>query len=203
MLAGGKEYVGCAKGITAAERCDPLIVFGGERFRSRTAQDSATRFFDAFEKCIVKNAARERERLKRQRGSDEVVAGREAKFVDDSGAEIQRVDASLTEIIDGLGAEELAANLVMWAGFLFDEHDVASGGGKAKGDHGARGTTADDEMIDTAKRDANGVLLRLTQRRAGKSGWMETSSGLRHAAAHIRRQSSGMKERAIDTGPSC
>ncbi len=35
-------------------------------------------------------------------------------------AEIERLDAGLVEIVDGFAAEELAADLVMRAGFLFE-----------------------------------------------------------------------------------
>jgi hypothetical protein len=54
-----------------------------------------------------------------------------------------------------------------------------------------------------ALRDRYGAFFRLTQRRAGQTGLIAMSPACRPAAAHIRRQSSGMKERAIDTGPSC
>ena len=90
--------------------------------------------------------------------------------MDGCGAEIQRVDAGLVKIVDGLAAEELAADLVMRAGFFFEEYYAAARGGEAEGDHGARGTAANNEVVDVASRRGHGVLLRLTQSRAGKTG---------------------------------
>ena len=170
MLAGGKEDVGRAERIAAAERSDPMIAVGNERFDRRAAEDLAAVFFGAREQGCVENAARERERLKGKGCGDRFAAGGKAKGADGRGAKIQRVNAGLMEIVDGLAAEELAADFVMRAGFFFDEHDVAACGGEAQGDHGAGGSAADDEMIDVANGGGHCVLLRLTQRRAGKKG---------------------------------
>ena len=73
----------------------------------------AATFFGAFKKGCVENAARERERIEGERSGDCLVAGGKTKNADGRGAEIQRVDASLVEIIDGLAAEEFAAYLMV------------------------------------------------------------------------------------------
>jgi len=79
------------------------------------------------------------------------------------------------------------------------------------------GTSTDNEVVDmegggatsrgAAILDTHGVFLRLTQRRAGQEGRMETARRsilvLRPAALDIRCQSLGTKERAMETGPSC
>ncbi len=185
-----------------------MIIVGNERFDSHAAKDLAAAFFGATEQRSVKNMARERERLKRQRSSDGLVAGRKTKSADGCGSKIQRVHAGLVEIVDCLAAEEFTTDLMMRTGFFFKEDNAAACGGQADGGHGAGGSAADDEMVDVSRlsvatRDRHGLLLRLTQRRAGKKGSMETSRRSRPASEHIRRQSSGMKERAMETGPSC
>src|ERR1700733_7139345 len=173
-----------------------MIDVGGERFNGCTALDLAAIFFDACEKCAVKNAARKRERMKGQRGGDGAVAGREAKIADDVSTKLEGVNAGLVEIIDGFTAEEFAADFVVQAGFLFNEHHVATRGGEAEGDHRASGAPAKHKVVDVENGRVHGVFLRLTQRRAGKDGWMETSSGCRPASAQISCQSLGMNERA-------
>ena len=88
--------------------------------------------------------------------------------------------------------------------FLFKQNDGAASSGQAQSGHGAGWAAADDQIINAAKHCGAGrAFLRLTQRRAGLDGWMENASRLMPAAAHIRCQSWGTKERVIETGPSC
>ena len=175
VLAGGKENIGGAEAVAAIERSDPIVPLGNERFDRRAAHDLTAILFGAREQGRVQNAARERERMKGKTCGDRFACGGKTKILDGYGAEIEWVYANLAQIFDCLAAQELAADLVMRAGFLFEEQGVVASRGKADSGHGACGTASDDEVIDdacpsAARRGVQSVFLRLTQRRAGKTG---------------------------------
>ena len=116
---------------------------------------------------------------------------------------LRSADGNALEISDGFGAEEFAADFVMRCRLLLDERDFVSGGSQSKSQHRASRATTDDEMIDEASHQWARCLIRPTQSRAGVKLWMVISDLFNPASAHILRQSSGMKARAMETGPSC
>jgi len=93
--------------------------------------------------------------------------------------------------------------------FLFEQSHRTSGGGEADSDHGAGKTCSDNEVVESLRKLGHGEVLsgcgfrRETQRRAGVKGCMRMLTSCRPAARQMRCQSSGTKERAIETGPSC
>ena len=127
----------------------------------------------------------------------------ESQPLNGMSAEIERLDAGLAKIMDGLSAEEFAADFVVRLTLFFDQHDFAAGGSKAHGDHRPGQAAADYEILYRLVSRHRSGFFRPTQRRAGVNPSITISFSRSPAAAHMFRQSSGTNARAKETGPSC
>ena len=109
MLAGGKKDVWRA-GFAVADRGQPRVAVG---MSDSTAMPRRTwhPFLRRARAGCIQNAARERKRLK-GKGASMTLPPTKAQIANDGSAEIERVDAGLTQIVDGFAAEKLAADLV-------------------------------------------------------------------------------------------
>ena len=118
-----------------------------------STSDLAAAFGCPREQSFIKRGPRERDSAEKEEAMQPLFSPDDSRTLPNDGAsKIERRDAGLVEIVDGFGAEELAADLVMRAGLLFQQHNLAPGGGEAQGNHGAGGPAPDDQVVNAARR---------------------------------------------------
>ena len=96
------------------------------------------------ERCI-KRLARERGCGKRQGSLRGAPGSGKANVVDGHGAKRGHIDAERMQVLKGLTAEELSADLMARCGFAFDQRDASSLAGKRDRSGTACHSTTEDE----------------------------------------------------------
>jgi len=124
--------------------------------------------------------------------------------MDGHGAEGAQVNAQGVEIGYRFAAQEFTADLGMRGGGLLDELNRPAAARKKNGESSAGGSAANDERLRFAARSGSGHgFTRATQRRPGGVAKMRTGNRASPARSMAPRQSSAVKLRRMETGPSC
>src|SRR5690606_3553665 len=153
---------------------------------------------------FVQAASRHAHRQEGEPGLDGSHATGQTDPVDRRSTERRCIDSQLIQTNLRIRTYELPADLVMRTGFLFDQEDVATRPGQQRGSRTAGGPPAhDDRIAGACIRHARSGRMQPTPNRKGKYRSTVTSPLSRPAASSNRRQSSWVKARAIETGPSC
>src|SRR5215217_1563420 len=106
----------------------------------------------------------------------------------------------MSEVGLGLDAQELTADLVPRFGIAFEQKGRVSGLCQDAGRRGSGKPPAyDHDLLGAETVHFN----RLTQRRNATCHWIRAIAGSIPAAWRMRSQSSRLKLRAMETGPSC
>lgn len=179
-------------------------IFGvGKGLGTIAAEDGGTEGGGELEEGLVQGEAGEGDGGERKGGLNDGAAGGEADGVDGDGTEAGGIEAEGAEVDDGLGGEEVAADLVARKAVLLDERDGAAAAGEQDAEGGAGEAAANDERLQGhgSVRRRRGHRRCSTQRREGRAGTRVAEE--MPASASRACQSAGRKARRRETGPSC
>ena len=96
---------------------------------------------------FIQRVTTEAQGLERQRRLDEGIAKDQVDALDRCGAQSQRIDSKLRQMLVSLDRKELAADLVMGSGFSFDQVHALTGARQQQSGRAACKTTAEDQCI--------------------------------------------------------